>query len=114
MANTFSGLWDELKTEALNTWQAIKNDIVSLEHTLVPVVEQDIALVLSQFKGVAVQMIMTLAQAEFANLSGTQKNAITVATIVNSAKAAGKQLAIQDAQLLAQQAFNALVSNMPK
>lgn len=114
MANTFAGLFDELKTEALNAWQSIKNDVVALEHTLVPVIESDITIVLSQFKGVAVNLILTLAQAEFANLTGTQKNSITVSTIVSAAKSAGKTIAVQDAQLLAQQAYNALVTNLPK
>ena len=55
---------------------------------------------------------MSLATAEFANLTGTQKNAITVNTIVQSAIAAGKTLALQDAQMLAQQAYHAVATSV--
>lgn len=111
-ATTFSGLWDDLKTEALNAWQAVKNDAVALESKLVPVVESDIATVLSQFKSVAINTVMTLATAQFANLTGAQKNTITVNTVVQSALAAGKTVALQDATMLAQQAYNALASTV--
>lgn len=108
MANTFSDLWDEIKTAALNVVSTIKADLVQFEHNAVPVIEADLVLVLSQFKSLAVSMITTLATAEFANLTGGQKNTITVNTIIQSALAAGKPIALQDAQVLAQQAFNAV------
>ena len=111
-ATTFTELWDELKTEALNLWQAAKNDVVAVERTIVPVIETDITTVLSQFKTVALGTVMSLATAEFANLTGTQKNAITVNTIVQSAIAAGKTLALQDAQMLAQQAYHAVATSV--
>jgi hypothetical protein len=113
MANTFSGLWEELKTDALNFWQSVKNEAVTIEHNLVPVIESDLALVLSQFKNLAVTLITTFAQQEFANLTGGQKNIITVNTIIAAAKSAGHDIAVQDAQLLAQQVYNALVSSLP-
>src|SRR5258706_14846469 len=102
MVNTFSALWDELKTEALNAWESVKNEAVYLEHTFVPILEQDIVLVLSQFKGLAVNIIMTLAKQEFDNLTGGQKNIITVQTILSAAASGGKEIALQDAQILAQ------------
>lgn len=114
MANTFAGLWDEIKTEALNFWQSIKNDAVTIEHNLIPIVEQDLALLLSQFKSLAVTMVTTLATQEFQNLTGGQKNTITVNTIVAAAKSAGKTIAAQDANLLAQQVYNGLISTLPK
>lgn len=109
-ASTFTELFDEIKTVALNEVQSLKNTLVSWEHTLVPVVESDLILILSQLKGIAVSMITTLAGQEFANLTGGQKNTITVQTILQSAIAAGKPVATQDAQMLAQQAFHAVVS----
>lgn len=109
-ATTFTELLSEIETTALNAVQSLKNSVVTWEHTLVPVVESDLVLVLSQFKSLAVNMVTTLAQEEFANLSGTQKNKITVETILQSAVAAGKPIAQQDAQMVAQQAFNAVIS----
>lgn len=108
MANTFADLWEEVKTAALNAVQSLKGQLVQFEHAAVPVIEQDLLIVLNQFKGLAVNLVTTLAQKEFENLTGTQKNVITVQTILASAKTAGKDLAVQDAQLLAQQAFNAV------
>lgn len=110
MATTFTELASEIEIAALNAVQSLKNTVVGWEHTLVPVIESDLVLVLSQFKGIAINMVTTLAQQEFANLSGTQKNTITVQTILQSAIAAGKPVAQQDAQMVAQQAFNAVVS----
>jgi hypothetical protein len=112
MATTFSELWAEMKTEALNIWQSVKAEAVTLEHNLVPAIESDLVTVLSQFKGVALNTVMSLAGAEFANLTGTQKNAITVNTIVQTALATGKAVALQDAQLLAQQAYNGLTTTV--
>lgn len=105
---TFVGLFEELKTDALNAWQAAKNTAVALEHSIVPVVEQDLMVVLGQVKTVAINMVMTLATSAFSNLSGGQKNTITTQAIVQAAAAQGKTIALQDAQMLAQQAFNAL------
>jgi hypothetical protein len=113
-ATTFSQLIEEIKTEALNLWQGLKTEVLTFEHNIVPVIEADLVLVLSQFKGLATSMIMTLATQEFANLTGGQKNTITVNTIIEAAKAAGKPIVAQDAQLLAQQAYNAIASTIGK
>lgn len=107
-ATTFAQLWQEMETEALNLVSAAKAEIGVLEKGLVPVVETDLVTVLGQFKAVALNTVMAMAGAEFANLTGTQKNSITVNTIVQTAVASGKQISLQDAQLLAQQAFNGL------
>lgn len=109
-ATSFSQLLENLKTAALNAWESLKNTAIAIEHDIVPVIEQDIALVLSQFQGVAVNTVLQLASSAFSNLSGSQKNLITVNTIVQAAIANGKQIAIQDAQMLAQQAYNAVAS----
>ncbi len=111
-ATTFTELWEEIKTEALNIWQGVKNEALVLEHTLVPTVEADIVLVLSQFKSVALDTVMALAQQEFANLTGTQKQDITVQSILGAAKNAGKVIVQQDAVLLAQQAYQGLASTV--
>ena len=111
-ATTFSGLWDELKTEALNAWQNIKTEAVALEQKFVPVAEADIATGLSQFKTLAVQLVLSLAGQEFANLTGSQKNTITTASIIATAKSLGTQIVQQDAAMLAQQAYNAVVTTV--
>jgi hypothetical protein len=105
-ATTFAQLWDELKTEALNVVQNMKAEFKAFEAKAVPVLEADLALVLSQVKGVAVTTAATLATAEFANLTGGQKQTITVNSILQTAIALGKPIAQQDAQMLAQQAFH--------
>lgn len=107
-ATTFAELWDELKTDALNAWQVVKSDVQQWEGAIVPVVKADLVTVLGQFKTVALNTVMQLATAEFANLTGAQKNTITTNTIVQAALANGKQIGIQDAQMLAQQAYNGL------
>lgn len=106
MANTFQELLDEIKTEALNVWENVKAKFIAEEAVIVPVIEKDVALVLSQLKPVAFNLITTLAGVAFNNLTGTQKNSITAGAIVGAAMAQGKTLALQDAQLLAQQAYN--------
>jgi len=110
MANTFSELWEEIKTAALNAVQTVKADLIQWEHAAVPEIEKDLVLVLSQLKSLAVNMVTTLATAEFANLTGGQKQTITINTIIQSALAAGKPVALQDAQLLAEQAYHAVKS----
>lgn len=109
---SFAALWDELKTDALNLWQSVQGKAVAAEAKIVPVIEQDIMLVLSQFRSVATNMVMTLATAEFNNLTGAQKNTITAATIVSAAKAAGQSVLQQDAQMLAQQAYHAVATTL--
>ena len=109
-ATTFTELWAELKAEATAAWASVKGEVTIIEHNIVPVVESDIATILSQLKAAAVNTVMTLAQQEFANLTGTQKNTITVNTIVQSAIASGKTILTQDAAVLAQQAYQAVAT----
>lgn len=109
---TFAALWEDLKTEALNLWQSVKNEATAIEASLVPTIEADVVLGLSQFKSFALNMVMTLAGQEFANLTGAQKNVITAASIVATAKTQGTVIVAQDAQLLAQQAYQGLASTV--
>lgn len=111
-ASTFTQLWEELKTDALNAWQHVQSEVLVIERNLVPVIEQDLILVFSQVKTTAINMILTLATQEFQNLTGGQKNTITVQTVLAAAKTAGKELALQDAQLIVQQSYNALVTTL--
>jgi hypothetical protein len=113
----FSGLCDELKTEALNAWENLKSkgeaEVQLIAKGLGPVIVAEAATVLSQFKSVAISTVMMLAQAEYANLTGAQKNGITANTILQAAAASGKALALDDAKTLAQGAFDALTATAP-
>lgn len=113
MATTFAELWAEIKTDALNAWQALKADVTAEEHKIVPIIQQDLVVVLSQFKTLAINTVLMLATMEFNNLTGAQKNTITANTILQAAIASGKQLGKQDAIMLAQQAFNELAASVP-
>lgn len=105
---TFAGLWEAFRTAALNAVQAIKAEFVTAEAKAVPVIQADAILFFDQLKGVAVNIATTLATQEFQNLTGTQKNKITIASIKGAAIAAGKPLLDQDATMLAQQGYYAV------
>lgn len=108
MARTFAELFIELKAEAIAEWAAIANKVVEFEHTIVPIIEADIVAVLSQFKTLAVKTVIEMGAAGMAQLSGGEKFGTVVTRVFMAAQAAGKQVAIEDVRLLAQQAFNAV------
>lgn len=112
MANTFEDLWTELKTDAAAEWDVIKAKAVEIEHTIVPVIEADVVAVLSQFKTLAIQTILDLAKAEFAALTGAEKQSNVVTTVFQAAEAAGTTIAIQDVRMFAQQAYDAVASTI--
>lgn len=105
MATTFADLWAEIKTDALNVVQNLKAEFKTFETKAVPVIEADLAAILSQVKNVATQLAANLATQEFANLTGAQKQTITINSVMATAVALGKPIAQQDAQMLAQQAY---------
>lgn len=113
----FVSLFDELKTEALNLWENLKNTAAAEVNLVVselgPVVKSEVAVVLSQLKSLAINTVVSLAQTEFSNLTGDQKHSITVNTIVQAALVQGKTLALHDAAVLAQGAFDALAATAP-
>jgi hypothetical protein len=109
-ANNFADLWNELKAEAVAEVAKLKADAVALEKSIVPVVEADIATVLSQFKTLAIQMVLQMAQGGLAAATGAEKQGVVITSVFQAAEAAGKQIAIQDAQMLAQQAFTAVAT----
>lgn len=108
MASTFAELGAELIADAEAAWQKIKDTAIEIEHNIVPVIEADIVAVLSQFKQLAIDTVLNFAQAEFNNLTGAEKQSNVVTTVFQAAEAAGKNMAIQDARLLAQQAYDAV------
>jgi hypothetical protein len=108
MATTFAGLWDELKAEAAAEVANLKTDAKVLEANIAPVVESDVATVLSQFKALAISLVTQFAGDAFKAVSGEEKIGTLVTAVYQAAVGAGKNIAIQDAQMFAQQAFNAV------
>lgn len=105
-ATTFAELWDQTKTAALNVVQNLMGKLKTFEAKAVPVIESDLVAILAQLNGVATATAATLATQEFSNLTGGQKQAITVNSIMATAVALGKPVIEQDAQMLAQQAYH--------
>lgn len=113
MAKTFEELWTELKAEAAAEWQNVEADVKAEWQKVKPVVEADVVAVLSQFKKLAVQTVINLGKAEFASLTGAEKQGTVITTIFQAAEAAGKDLAISDARLLGQQAYDYVSAQVP-
>lgn len=113
MANTFEKLWTELKTDAVAEWHNVESAIVDEWHKVEPVIEADVVLVLSQFKQLAISTAINLGKAEFAALTGQEKQGNLITTIEQAAEAAGKNLAYADVQMFGQQVFNAVATTVP-
>jgi hypothetical protein len=104
-ATTFAELWSELKSDAAASVAAVKAEAVALETQIVPVIESDIVLVLSQLKQLAIDTVLTAAKEA---LTGGEKLGLVVTTVLQAAEAEGKAIAVGDAQMLAQQAYYAV------
>lgn len=109
---TFAGLWDDMKAEAKSLVAAAIAEGKKLEATIVPLIESDAATILSQFKTLAIQTVIALGSAELSALSGQEKQSTIVTTVYQAAQAAGKQIAIQDVRMFAQQAYNAVATQL--
>lgn len=109
---TFSGLWDDLKAEANTLVQGAIAEGKKLEETIVPLIEADAVAVLSQFKTLAIQTVISLGAGELSALSGQEKQSTVVTTVFQAAQAAGKQVAIEDVRMFAQQAYNAVATTL--
>lgn len=113
MATTFAQLWDETKAEAQKLWQEAKDEVKAFENAFVPKAEADLAAAGSQFASFALQMAWTLAGQEFANLTGGQKNTITITAVKAAAIQAGAPLLEGVANKLAEDAYQALKTTAP-
>jgi len=111
-ATTFSQLLANLKAEAVAEIAKLKAQAIEFEHTIVPVIEADIAATLDQFKSLAVTTILNLAKSEFVAISGQEKQSTVVTTVFQAAEAAGKSIAIQDVRMFAQQAYDAVAGEL--
>lgn len=108
----FQNFLEEMKTDALNFFQNTK---MQVEHVFMesvkevtPIISAEAVVVMGQLKTLALNTVAMLAQSEFANLTGSQKQTISIGTVVQGAIAMGKQLAIGDAAQLIQAGYNGL------
>lgn len=108
MAVTFAELGQELVADAKAAWAKLKAEATEIEHDIVPVAEADIVAVLSQFKQLAIDTVLKFAAAEFGSLTGNEKQGNVVTAVIQAAEAEGKTIALQDAAMLAQQAYDAV------
>ncbi|HVZ60665.1 MAG TPA: hypothetical protein VG892_07760 [Terriglobales bacterium] len=112
-ATSFAGLWADVQAEAKKLWAAAGAELKAFEAAFVPAAEQDLAAAGSALYKLAVNMAWTLATQEFANLTGGQKNAITVTSIKQAAITAGTPLVNGVAEKLAEDAYQALKTTAP-
>lgn len=107
----------ELKTEALNFFQNAKQAALNVFQNSVravePVLQAEALAAMSQLKTLAINTVGMLAQSEFSNLTGGQKQTIAVGTVMQGAVAQGKQLLVGDAVQFVQAAYNALAEAKP-
>ena len=106
-ATTFAELWTELKADAVAAVAAVKADAIAIEQQIVPVIESDIVLLLGQFKQVAVAAVLSAASQ---GLTGNEKLGTVVTAVFQAAEASGVTIALNDAQMFAQQAYNAVAT----
>ncbi len=114
MATTFAGLWDELKADAAAEVARLRSGAKALEASVAPVAESDVAGVLSQFRGLAISLVTQFAGDAFRTVSGEEKIGTLVTALTQAALGAGKTIAIQDAQMFAQQAFHAVAAALSR
>lgn len=107
----------EIKTEALNFYQAVKTAALNVFNESVkavtPVVETEVLTAMSQMKTLAVNTVAMLAQGVFGNLTGAQKSAVAVSTVLSGAAQSGVTMLESDAVTLVQASYNALADAKP-
>jgi hypothetical protein len=109
----FQVIISDLEGFASKEWQAALAEGRKIEQEIVPVLETGFATAAKDFGQLAVQTAFSLMTAEFAALTGQEKHGQTVTTLLQSAEAAGKTLALSDAQALATNAFVAVTGTAP-
>lgn len=110
MTTTFAQLAADLEAEAKSVLANIETGLSTIEANIVPIIEQDVATVLGQFKTLAVQTVLQMAQGVNAALSGQEKLGTVITTVIQAAEAAGLQIALEDATMFSQQAYNAVAA----
>lgn len=109
--STFADLWTELKQDAEAAVSAAKADLLALEQNIVPVIEADLVAVFNQLKDIAISTVLDLASSA---LSGKEKLSTVVTTVFQTAEAQALSIGLDDARLLAQQAYNAVAAAVGK
>ncbi len=111
--STFQQVITNLENFAVDEWHKIEAGAVAIEQKLVPIVENTFVQLANDFGQLAVQTVVQLMGNAYSTLTGQEKNGMTVATIIQSAEAAGKQVLVSDAQALAKNAFGAVTGTQP-
>lgn len=109
----FRDLIAQLEGFAATEWKKVEAEGRQIEQELVPVLEDGFAKAVADFGQLAIQLAVSFMSAEFAALTGGEKNGRIVTTLVQEAERQSKALAIQDAQALAKNAYLAVVGTAP-
>lgn len=105
--------WDNLKTDAMNFWQTVEGDAVTIGKNLAAVVKADVPIILKQLEPICYNLVAGFAAAEFSQLTGGQKAAAVDTALLATAKAQSLALLPQDAAMLRQQVVNVLGLTAP-
>lgn len=103
---TLSDFLASLKADVATSIAAIEASAGEFVHTIIPIIEADLALAFSQLKQVAIDAVLELAHAKFAAMSGTEKFGTAVTRVFMHAEAKAVAIAIEDVRLLVQQTYD--------
>lgn len=110
-ATTISGFFEEMKAEAAAKLKALEAEgsaVVQRISAAGAAMEKEIVKDFGEFKSLAIDTVTQLAEEGYEFLTGDEKNTRTVATILKAASDKGIQMAVADAQVLAQLAYRAV------
>ena len=110
-ATTIGGFFEELKAEAAAKLKALEDAGSAVVHRIADAgtqMEQEIIKDFREFKSLAIDTVSQLEEEAYEFLTGDEKNTRTVATILKAASDKGIQMAVADAQVLAQLAYRAV------
>lgn len=109
----FSDLITRLEADAKAEWQRVEAAGEQIVQELVPVVEDAFSSAVADFGQLAVATVISFMKAEFAVITGQEKQGNVVTALIQTAEAQAKTLAIGDAQALAKSAYLAVVGTAP-
>lgn len=108
-----SDVFDQLKALAAAEWERIKAEGIAIEQKIVAVEQDTLGAAVEQFGAFAMQTITGLMTAEWAHLTGTEKNNLAVTTLIDKAEQDAKKLLHADAAAIVKNGFVALSETAP-
>jgi len=102
-----------LAAAAAAEWAKIKAEGIVIEQELVADAKTTFATVVEQFGPLVMSTISNLATAEFASLTGGEKQNLAVTTVVDKAAQSGIVLLAEDATALVKNGFEAFQAAAP-